>query len=251
MIITAALSLGLVGQASGTSPQPPDLPDLSGTWARAQITTALVHVPIVGELASQTLAVTLLRIEQHGPELLLVEEVCRLDTKAPTSLVKTTYPDAFVRAVSGNRRRGRLEWDGGQIRYREPKQAYWRGMREGVPIGEPLPDHPDDPRVSDLDSDGNPGLTVKVSGLIDGEIFLVQRSWSELDGVLLSGNRIEGRVHWDSEEQILGASRQLLASKPKKRPAPDQSGNFFRMRRVPNSATCGEVLARQRKLLGM
>ena len=44
------------------------LPDLSGTWARAQVTAALVDVPIVGELSSRTLAVTLLRVTQNGED---------------------------------------------------------------------------------------------------------------------------------------------------------------------------------------
>lgn len=227
------------------------LPDLSGTWARAQVTTALVDIPVVGELASRTLAVTLLRVEQDGPSLTLNEQVCVLTTKAPTTLVRTTYPDAFVRAVSGNRRRGRLERDGARIRYFEPKQMYWRGMRPDVDVGEPLPNDAKDPRISDLDRDGAPGLTVNVDGLIDGKVFLVQRSWSELDGVVRSRNRIEGQVVWGSEETILGATKSLLRSPPDKRPDPARSRNFFRMRRVPSTATCDEVLARRRQLLGL
>ena len=251
IIIMSLLGLAVPTAVSATTAGPDRYPDLSGTWARAQVTTALVDIPLVGELASRTLAVTLLRVEQKGVEVTLEEEVCRLTTKAPTSLVSTQYPEAFIRAVSGNRRRGRLEWDGATFRYREPKQAYWRGMRPDVDVTEPLPTEPDDPRIRDLDNDGQPGLTVKVEGLISGEIFLVQRSWSELNGTIRSNSRIEGQVAWGSEEQILGATRSMLKSKPKKRPDPAQSGNFFRMRRVPASATCEQVMARRRRLLGL
>ena len=38
----------------------------------------------------------------------------------------------------------------------------------------PLPGEADDPRVVDADSDGNPGVTVQVRGLIDGEVYMVQ-----------------------------------------------------------------------------
>ena len=210
-----------------------------------------MKIPIVGELASKTLAVTLLQVRQDGANVFLDEQVCRLVTKAPTSLVRTTYPDAFIRAVSGNQRRGRLERDGDRFRYVEPKQAYWRGMRPEIDVAEPLPSDASDPRIADLDGDGQPGLTVQVGGLIDGEIFLVQRSWSELDGVVRSGNKIEGQVAWGSEERILGASRSLLKSKPEKRPDPERRSNFFRMRRVPQTATCEQVLARRQKLLGI
>ena len=183
--------------------------------------------------------------------LVLNEEVCRLTTRAPTSLVTTAYPDAFIRAVSGNRRTGRLEWADGEVRYVEPRQAYWRGMRPEADIAGPLPAGADDPRVGDIDRDGQPGLTVRVGGLIDGEVFLVQRSWSALTGVLRSSNQIEGRIEWGSEERILGATRNLLKSAPAKRPDPSSGRSFFRMRRVPESATCAQVLARRKKLFGL
>ena len=235
--------------ASATTPARPALPDISGAWARAQITTAMVDIPLVGEMPSRTLAVTRLRVRQQGANVVLDEEVCRLTTQAPTRLVSTTYPTAFLRAVSGNQRRGRLERDGKQIRYVEPKQAYWRGMRPGTDVSEALPIDATDPRIEDLDRDGKPGLTVKVGGLIDGEVFLVQRSWSELRGELRSNDRIEGRVAWSSEERIVGASRSLLTSSPKKRP--DDARSFFRMRRIPSAVTCRDILARQRTLFGL
>lgn len=247
----AAASLAIPCTASATSNDLTPLPNLSGTWARAQVTSALVDVPVLGELSSRTLAVTLLRVRQDGAELTLDEEVCRLTTQAPTRLVTTAYPPAFIQAVSGNRRRGRLELDGSQIRYLEPKQAFWRGMRPDADIRGPLPTSGRDPRVDDVDRDGQPGLTVQVGGLIDGEIFLVQRSWSELTGVVRSQNQIEGQVEWDSEEQILGASASILTSAPDKRPDPKRGRSFFRMRRVPSSATCGEVLARRHRLFGL
>lgn len=249
-VILLPLLLAVLPGSAAASKSPLEIPNLSGMWARAQVTTALVDIPIVGEMASRTMAVTLLRLRQEGSEVVVDEKVCRLTTQAPTRLVSTTYPDAFVRAVSGNQRRGRIKVDDGRIRYVEPKQAYWRGMQPGVDVAGPMPVDSNDPRVGDVDADGQPGLTVKVGGIVDGEIFLVQRSWSELDGVLRSRNRIEGSIAWGSEEQILGASSSLLESSPKKRPAPETRKNFFRMRRVPKSATCAEVLARRQKLFG-
>ena len=59
-------------------------------------------------------------------------------------------------------------------------------------------------------------------------MYLVQRSWSELSGVVRSrNNRIEGRVEWGSEEQILGATRSLLRSSPKKRPGTENRRQFL------------------------
>ncbi len=246
------LGIGLfAGSATASTASRPPLPDLSGAWARAQVTTAMVDVPLLGELPSRTLAVTRLKIRQDGAEVSLDEEVCRLTTRAPTQLIKTTYPAAFLRAVSGNQRRGRLERDGRQVRYIEPKQAYWRGMRPGTDVLEALPADAKDPRIDDGDGDGQPGLTVKVNGLIDGEIFLVQRSWSELRGELRSNDRIEGRIAWGSEERIVGATRSMLTSSPKKRPDPNGTQSFFRMRRIPAAATCDEILARQKVLFGL
>ncbi|MGB1250835.1 MAG: hypothetical protein ACPG8W_09505, partial [Candidatus Promineifilaceae bacterium] len=65
--------------------------------------------------------------------------------------------------------------------------------------------------MTDPDGDGNPGLTVRATGLADGEIYVVQRSWTILDGQL-AGDRLDGLIEWNSEQIIIGADNPVLLS---------------------------------------
>lgn len=228
-----------------------ELPDFQGAWAQAQVTAAEVEVPVLGWLTSETVALSLLRVQQRGAELEIAEEVCSLHTESPTPMVRTVYPRALLGAFSGHNKRAVLQRAGGRVRYLEPRQVRVSGALLASPEEEALPTDPADPRVVDADGDGGPGITVEVEGVLSGRIFLVQRGFAELDGWVRAPGVVQGRITWEAEDVVLGATRDLLAKAPPKRPHPDPERSFFRMRRVPEGATCAEIIARRRALLGL
>lgn len=237
-----ALWTSLIG-ADGSVPA---VPQLSGTWAEVQVTTVAVELPILGDQRSRTIATVLLRVTQVGTQLRMTEEVCGLETKSTTEAIRTVYPRAFQRALSGRERWAELIY-GGTWQYRE--QGNLRTTGAQMADGEALPVRTDDPRVIDADHDGHPGLTVQINGLVDGQVYVVQRGRTHLQASLQNNERLEGRLEWDSEEQVIGASHRFLQTKPTTRPDFDRS--FFRRRRVPSDASCEDVLARRLKLLGV
>ena len=115
------------------------------------------------------------------------------------------------------------------------------------PRGDPLPSHQLDPRVTDADGDGKPGVTVRVHGLIDGEIYLVQRTWSALRGRSVHAERFEGNLVHGKEEVVLGATHQILSVFPTTRPNPDKS--FFVMEKTTDDAGCDEANLRLERVV--
>lgn len=86
---------------------------------------------------------------------------------------------------------------------------------DGLPLDEPLPTTPDDPRVVDLDEDGLPGVTLPVetvTGLAICDPYVVQRVTGELEGEVVNALRLEGVPTIITEKEIIGASTELCES---------------------------------------
>ena len=119
------------------------------------------------------------------------------------------------------------------------------------PEGDALPTDGGDPRIVDMDGDGQPGFTVEVEGVIDGEVYMVQRLVPTLRGQLLGGGRMRGNVTVGGEQEVIGASNQILAAfTPRFLPDPDESRSTFVWVPVPDGSTCESVLARTAELFG-
>lgn len=227
------------------------LPNLRGRWAQVQVITSLVDVPFKGQSEAKVVSIALLDVEQEEEDIEIVETVCGIESDGPTKVLQTQYPDRFAQALSGWARHARLRWQDGRWRYFEARTYRSSGVRLEDPETETLPDGPADPRVLDEDGDGHPGLTVRVEGWVTGEVYLVQRGWSELEGVVRSTEQIEGRVTWNSEQRVLEASSHMLQSTPPSRPHPASNKHYFRMTRVPRKATCEELLDHASGLFGI
>ena len=101
----------------------------------------------------------------------------------------------------------------------------------------------------DEDGDGHPGVTIRMIGLIDGEMRVVQRTVNELEGVMTAdAETIIGRVTWSSEQHVLDATSAFLRASPSSRPHPDPARSHFVMRRVPASLGCDDLLSDHARL---
>jgi hypothetical protein len=121
-----------------------------------------------------------------------------------------------------------------------------RGADLADPSGDPLPEDASDPAVVDLDGDGLPGATVRVTGLLDGEIYVTQRVWTELEGIFTNAERLEGAIAWGEEQKILGTDNDILSSfEVKNVPV---SGSFLMLK--TEAADCDEILADRDRFFG-
>ncbi len=221
--------------------------DLSGRWVKFTAASALTDTIVGGEEESTTYSLLRVEMEQDGNELSLHSEVCAVDIVAESDFAETILPDAFVDALEPTQRQGTFS----QGVFELPRHYELRGVEfedSEDPETEPLPDEADDPRVTDPDGDGNPGLTIFVdAGIVSGEIYVVQRGWDEFEGSLVDDDRIEGKLTWDDEQEILGASDSaLLIAEPTSRPNPDEESSHFAMVRLAESESddCESLIER-------
>jgi hypothetical protein len=122
-----------------------------------------------------------------------------------------------------------------------------RGAKLTDVANEPLPTTSDDPRVFDQDLDGKPGVTVQVKGLLDGQIWLVQRGWQK-GGCTLAGTWCDGLLAWGDEQKILGADNPILKNPNPTKVHPDATQSFFRSTRIQPGTTCADILAQRAQL---
>ncbi len=221
--------------------------NLQGSWARLQTTTAVSKVPVLGDVEAKTTVLSLVRMEPEGPEFVLRERICAMRTVTAQGAVVTEYPQSFLRVASGERRAKVIRTRRG-ARYMEPRTE--RVFGASIEKNESVPSRADDPRVRDEDQDSQPGLTVKIRGLITGEIYVAQRGAQAARGRWIGKDRLVGQIRWSVDQQILGATRDVLRKPLKVEPHPSAKKNFFKMRRIASDLSCAQLKKRRTVLFG-
>ena len=222
------------------------LPDLSGRWAQLLTTTSLTDLPVLGSITTRTTSLLLLEVDQDGERLDISQSVCDIKLSSDIKRVRTVVPRGFMRAAS-QRRAGRVWRDGTTVRYELPPNIVVLGAKLENTERDRLPTDHADSRVRDADADGKPGLTIRVEGLLDGELYVVQRGWNHLTGEVF-GDHIDGHVRWASEQSVIESTSVLLGDSPTSRSTGARSQNFFKSRRVRADTTCSALRKQARSL---
>ncbi len=217
-------------------------PDLTGTWAQVVVHRSLSAIPVVGDVASETTTRLLVTLSQQGDEVRASAKVCGMRIEG-SKLVRTSIPPALLRAMPEQRWQSKVSATEGRLALAPWARWDVLGARLQEPSRDALPTEANDARVFDQDGDGKPGVTVAVRGMIDGEIFVTQKGWSELRPDRVTADSISGSVRWRQTQTILGASSRFLSSGPETRPDPKPEANWFSARRVEAGASCAEVSA--------
>lgn len=234
LAVTAMLLLPTPARAQ-TSP--------AGTWAQLVSTTAVSRVPVVGVVTTRTRVYSLATLEEDEQGLRMTTTNCWVRMDGDIDEVRPIVPSAMVEAMGPKTRRGRWSSDAGTITVRFPAAVDVLGARLAHPRRDPLPTDIHAPTVFDEDGDGFPGVTVRMIGLIDGDLRVVQRTVNALDGVMTAdADTITGRVTWRSEQNVLEATSAFLRASPSSRPHPDPDRSRFVMKRVPASLDCDGLL---------
>jgi hypothetical protein len=184
----------------------------------------------------------LVTLSQQGDEVRASAKVCGMRIEG-SKLVRTSIPPALVRAMPEQRWQSKVSATEGRLELAPWARWDVLGARLQEPSRDALPTEASDARVFDQDGDGKPGVTVAVRGMIDGEIFVTQKGWSELRPDRVTADSISGSVRWRQTQTILGASSRFLSSGPETRPDPKPAANWFSARRVEAGASCAEVSA--------
>jgi hypothetical protein len=199
-------------------------PDLSGKWTVEIVAVADSKIPVLGRVQSKTESILEAEIQQNGADLLFIAQTRSVEIRSGISMVRTLISDAFLKSMPEVRRKGHLRRreDGG-VELFFPLHWQIQGARLKDIASDPLPESSADPRVFDQDGDGQPGVTVRVEGIVSGNLYVVQRSWDEWQATLGATGEVHGQMKWGMEQVILGSSRSFLRRQPETVPVASES----------------------------
>jgi hypothetical protein len=119
-----------------------------------------------------------------------------------------------------------------------------------TPVGDPrsddVPVRADDPRVLDVDADGNPGLTVTLAAEgVAYHMYVARRACSALRVTIgAEGHTATGHdLATNGAQRVLGADSPVFANDLPSWPSPDPETHRARLRRAPDGTDCGTDLA--------
>ncbi len=222
--------------------------DLTGVWAQLVVSSQLSDVPFAGRVRQQTVSIQRVSIQQNGSAVTMEAQTCALEFDSGTSLVRLSFPERFVNSLGLDVKQA--QFDPSTLSFIQPRTTYLRGVRLQDPEKDPLPTDPKDPRIFDQDDDGKPGMTIVASimGLLNAEIYVIQRDWNILRGRLTSNTTLDGLVEWGSEQVILGATNPIFLNPNPVFPDPNPNNSFFRSTRVSDGTSCEQIRAQRDKL---
>ncbi len=244
MMIGVVLSICCTGQTAQSAET--TWPDLRGDWAMVQVLVATADLPIVGNLLIDTVVGAFTHITQSGSRLILQDGYCFTDATPSTFFFKTNISDATMQSIHPEPRLAELILDDCDFCFTQDWYTEIRGAILKDPESDPLPIDPDDPRLVDLEGDGQPGMTIQASilGLFTGEGYVIQRYRYRLEGTVFDVNTIIGFIDWTSEQTVVAATNPLFMETFSDDTDPDPTKHKFVMIRIDETWTC-ETLREQ------
>jgi hypothetical protein len=189
--------------------------DLTGTWVARIAGAQVVKAPLVGVMHNQTVLYLLLDITQQGSTLTADGRYCdRIQVNGPGSLAPITIPNAWAHTETPVHRTGTFA-TGAEgypvLRFIPVTEVI--GALLALPT-DPLPTTASDPRVIDEDNDGNPGITIVLSGQalsLSGSIYAVQSQTTAIDAIAVAPDRLEGALTFSTAQNVLASNPDTLA----------------------------------------
>jgi len=133
----------------------------------------------------------------------------------------------------------------GKLHVSRPATPTAIGIKLEDPANEALPTDPLDPRIFDVDGDGNPGVTskVKVSDDLEGEIYIARREIFAYDLIQESSDRLVGHITDRSEQLVVGASDPIFLVDAQWKQIDDRTRNPVIWQRVGADWDCARLAA--------
>jgi hypothetical protein len=223
--------------AQDEQPLPP------GAYRLEMILTSTTRLPFFGSSKSASKSVSLVEIRSDGVKLIQSHKVCDFRVLEDSKMIRMIFPEKFIAALANHSYPIQLEKNAEGWSYRADLGVERIGYRaDGAE--DKLPVKVDDPAVFDWDGDGHPGATLKISVplLPDGELYVVQRGHSVLNGRVVQPGKIEGNIEVrDFEQRVLDAWPGFLANTPEITPDPKESR--FILTAMPAGTTCAAIRA--------
>jgi len=135
---------------------------------------------------------------------------------------KSVFKDEAVQAIKPRVQEAELFHKDGAWHIYRPETPSLLGI-EGDPL-KPLSTDPHDPRLTDPDNDGHPGVTVQISvgKFFRGEIYITRREIFSNYLTLNNNGTLTGYVVDRSEQFVVGASKKILNQESNSVQLPDK-----------------------------
>jgi len=237
VLLSSLMFLSGVSAAQDDNPLPP------GMYRLEMILASIARLPFFGMSKSASRSVSLIEVTNDHNGILQRHEVCDFHVLQDSAMIKMVFPDKFVAALAKHTYPIQVEKDGQGWRYRADLGVERIGYKPRSSESN-LPTKLDDPAVYDWDGDGHPGATLKISVplLPDGELYIVQRGHSILNGRITTRGRVEGSIEVRSfEHRVLGAWPGFLNRSPEI--VPDPAESRFTIIPVPHDSVCETLRA--------
>jgi hypothetical protein len=222
----------------GMSNAQEDPPLNPGSYRLEMIMASITRIPFFGSSKSASKSVSLVEIRKDGTELIQSHQVCDFRVLKDSAMIKMVFPEKFIAALAKHSYPIQIEKDAQGWRYRADLGVERIGYKAGAGDTK-LPTTIDDPAVYDWDGDGHPGATLKLSVplLPDGELYVVQRGHSVLNGRISQPGKVDGGIEVDGfEQRVLGAWPSFLNRSPEIEP--DPKGSRFSLTPIPAGSSC-------------
>lgn len=203
-------------------------------------------LPVIGAVGSATVSTSLVHIHAGDGALEQTHRVCDARFEGAVPGVRIEMPARFVAALGTHTYPITLDADGTAWRYHADLGTEYVGWRRDDRA--PLPESPDEPGVYDWDGDGRPAATLRIRLAIApaGELYVVQRAHSVLEGRLVAPDRVEGRIRvLRFEQAVIGARPGFLRRSPKA--IQDAERSRFVLERVEDEAACDDLVGTRRE----
>ena len=218
--------------------------NIDGTWAMVENQSALVEV--LGIILEQKSVSFYKAVIADGT---LTVELCDWLTEDDTKLYTTRMSNNLLASLTGFERDVTVTANGSGFDFSTTQGLTTRGVNLTNPLTDTMPVDDEDTRVFDQDGDTKVGITLVIQGTLQGELYVIHRHKAALDGALESDTRISGLTAWTTEQVILGASSELLASQdPKPVTHPDASRSYFVMVKAVDGDDCVALKAKRATL---
>lgn len=225
---------------------------LSGTFALKVVAASLVRIPIPG-IDDQLGGGVNYRLVQrqwdaeqgHYQQTSQLcggynFEVAGVNTAVPAETYRLV-PDSVAEQVFVDHEQGT---------YRSTGHVQLWGINLPDPLNSPLPadaleaeESPHRERIYDMDEDEQPGITLKVSGLVTGEVWAVQRKKVDLEGLVVEPDRMLGLSLNFYESVVLGDDIPLYdANMGSTERWPDPKESWFEEVRIEDGSDCDDVM---------
>jgi hypothetical protein len=237
--------------------EPPDEPDAAvepsladeiedlvvGDYVLRLRLAAVQEAPFIGAIDTVTTSIGIARIARQDDDFVLTEQGCRVESDSGDTVV-TTIPDEIPRSTPPAVAPLEFRREGDALRWSRAEVITLVSVVLADPANDALPTEASDSRVTDQDSDGQPGVTVHVSGLASGDIYVVQRNRVAYEGGIVEADgRFVALAADASDQSVIGASNPMLNQNVPTSPNPDPALSTVVLAPVGEAYDCDRAIA--------